>query len=175
VPTSPDPLITGLRLRPAVRVLLADPADRVLMVRWAFPAGDGVWGLPGGGIEPGETHADAVRRELLEEVGLDLPADRHGPCVAHRTHVFDIGGGYDGQEEWIYLARVDAFEPRGRLTDEELAAEGVAEIRWISPVELRALPDESSGEPVTLRAEWVDLTARLLRHGHPVTPVELGG
>jgi 8-oxo-dGTP pyrophosphatase MutT (NUDIX family) len=165
----------GLHLRAAVRVLLADPADRVLLVRWAFPAGGGVWGLPGGGIEPGETHADAVRRELLEEVGLDLPAHRHGPCVAHRTHVFDIGGGYDGQEEWIYLARVDAFEPRGRLTDEELAAEGVAEIRWMRPVELRALPDERSGAPVTLRAEWVDLTARLLRDGHPAAPVELGG
>ena len=164
----------GLCLRPAVRVLLADPTDRVLMVRWAFPAGGGVWGLPGGGIEPGETHADAVRRELLEEVGLDLPADRQGPCVAHRTHVFDIGGGYDGQEEWIYLARVDAFEPRGRLTDEELTAEGVAEIRWIPLRELHNLPDEHSGQPVTLRAEWVDLSARLLRDGHPAAPVELG-
>ncbi|MGN6577537.1 MAG: NUDIX domain-containing protein [Nocardioides sp.] len=174
MPTSPDPLTSGLRLRPAVRVLLADPADRVLMMRWAFPAGGGVWGLPGGGIEPGETHADAVRRELLEEVGLDLPPDRHGPCVAHRTHVFDLGGGYDGQEEWIYLARVEAFEPRGRLTDEELAAEGVAEIRWMTRAELGALPDEHSGAPVTLRAEWLDLTARLLRHGHPAAPVELG-
>ena len=162
-----------LRLRPAVRVLLADPADRVLMVRWAFPDGLGVWGLPGGGIEPGETHADAVRRELREEVGLDLPEDRHGPCVAHRTHAFDIGGGYDGQEEWIYLARVEAFEPRGSLTDDELAAEGVVEVRWMTPAELAALPDEHSGALVTLRAAWVDLAARLLEEGHPASPVEL--
>ncbi len=166
-------MTAGLRLRPAVRVLLADPVDRVLMVRWEFADGQGVWGLPGGGIERGETHADAVRRELLEEVGIDLPASRQGPCVAHRTHVFDIGGGYDGQEEWIYTARVDAFEPRGRLTDDELAAEGVVEVRWMTPTELRALPDEHSGEAVTLRAAWVDLTARLLEHGHPATPVEL--
>ena len=78
----------------------------VLMVRWRF----GLWGLPGGGIEPGESHHDAVRRELREEVGLHL-ADP-GPCVAHRTHVFEMAGGYDGQEEWVYLARVAAFDPR---------------------------------------------------------------
>ncbi len=168
-----DPGTPGPRLRPAVRVLLADRSDRVLMVRFAFPAGGGVWALPGGGIEPGETRADAVRRELLEEVGLDLVPSRQGQCVAHRTHVFDIGGGYDGQEEWIYFARVDAFEPRGRLTDDELAAEGVVEVRWMTLTELRALPDEHSGAAVTLRAAWVDLTARLLALGHPAAPVEL--
>jgi len=86
---------TALNLRPAVRVVLVDPADRVLMVRWRLADGRGVWGVPGGGIEPGESHADAVHRELREEVGLDLP--ECGPCVAHRTHVFDIRGGYDGQ------------------------------------------------------------------------------
>ena len=78
-----------------MRVLLADPADRVLMVRWAFPDG-GVWGLPGGGIEPGETHADAVRRELREEVGLDLPADRREKLIAllnqHLADTFDLYG-----------------------------------------------------------------------------------
>jgi 8-oxo-dGTP pyrophosphatase MutT (NUDIX family) len=164
---------TPLRLRPAVRALLVDPADRVLMVRWAFRDGGGVWGLPGGGIDPGETHAQALRRELLEEVGLDLPHDRHGPCVGHRRHVFDIGGGYDGQEEWFYLARVDAFEPRGALTAEQLVAEGLVEIRWMTPAEVHTLPDETSGEPVFLRAGAAAFTARLVEHGHPDAPVEL--
>ena len=45
-------------LHPAVRVLLVDPADRVLMVRWRLADGRGVWGVPGGGIEPGESHAE---------------------------------------------------------------------------------------------------------------------
>lgn len=161
------------RLRPAVRVLLADPDDRVLMVRWAFRDGGGVWGLPGGGIDPGETHAEALRRELVEEVGLDLPEHRHGPCVGHRRHLLDIGGGYDGQEEWFYLARVDAFEPRGALSPEELAAEGVAEIRWMTLAEVRALPDETSRAPVFLRAGAAELVARLVAHGHPAAPVEL--
>jgi 8-oxo-dGTP pyrophosphatase MutT (NUDIX family) len=127
-----------LRLRPAVRALLADPDDRVLMVRWAFRDGGGVWGLPGGGIDPGETHAQALRRELLEEVGLDLPEHRHGRCVGHRRHLFDIGGGFDGQEEWFYHARVHAFAPRGALSPAQLVAEGLVEIRWMTLDEVRA-------------------------------------
>jgi 8-oxo-dGTP pyrophosphatase MutT (NUDIX family) len=161
------------RLRPAVRALLADPEDRVLMVRWAFRDGSGVWGLPGGGIDPGESHGQALRRELLEEVGLDLPEDRHGPCVGHRRHLFDIGGGYDGQEEWFYLARVEAFAPAGALTAAQLAAEGLVEIRWMTLGEVHALPTETSGAPVFLRAGAAEFTARLVEQGHPAAPVEL--
>jgi len=160
----------ALHLRPAVRVLLVDPEDRVLTCRWILGDGRGVWGVPGGGIDPGETHVDAVRRELREEVGLDLPADRVGPCVGHRVHVFDIGGGYDGQEEWMYLVRVPHFEPRGELSDEELAAEGLVELRWQTVAELRRVPDDG---PVFLRDGVAGFVERMIRGGHPAQPEEL--
>jgi ADP-ribose pyrophosphatase YjhB (NUDIX family) len=59
------------RLRPAARALVLDPDDRVLLVRFSFPWVDyPVWAPPGGGLEPGETAAEGIRRELAEEVGL---------------------------------------------------------------------------------------------------------
>ena len=57
--------------RPAARVLLLDAQDRVLLFR--FDAGDrpAFWATPGGAIDPGESYADAAKRELREETGLD--------------------------------------------------------------------------------------------------------
>jgi 8-oxo-dGTP diphosphatase len=75
--------------------------DRVLMVRERNrgPEGrhDGVefWTLPGGGVEPGESDEDAVRREVREEVGLHVRTLRpvfgfaypSGPSVAYQVEV----------------------------------------------------------------------------------------
>ncbi len=50
-----------------VRALLSDPAGRVALVRHHYVSG---WYLPGGGVDKGESAEAAIRRELLEEVGL---------------------------------------------------------------------------------------------------------
>lgn len=42
----------------------------VLLVRRGRPPAQGLWSLPGGHIEPGETAAEAIARELLEETGI---------------------------------------------------------------------------------------------------------
>lgn len=58
---------SGRLLLPSVTTLVFDEADRVLLVEH----GDtGRWVAPGGGIEPGETPADAAVREMEEETGL---------------------------------------------------------------------------------------------------------
>ena len=44
--------------------------DRLLLCRHEKP-GKEYWLLPGGGVKSGESLADALRRELLEEVGID--------------------------------------------------------------------------------------------------------
>lgn len=50
--------------------VITDGAGRILLVRRGRPPGAGLWSVPGGRVEPGETDADAVTREVREETGL---------------------------------------------------------------------------------------------------------
>jgi G:T/U-mismatch repair DNA glycosylase/ADP-ribose pyrophosphatase YjhB (NUDIX family) len=127
--------LTGLPMRDAVRALVLDPADRILLVRFQ-DARATWWAAPGGGLEPGETDEHALQRELAEECGLH--EYELGPQVWTREHWFNGPILYAGQAERYYLVRTPAFEPVPELTTEQLAAEGVVELRWWSPAELAA-------------------------------------
>jgi ADP-ribose pyrophosphatase YjhB (NUDIX family) len=62
--------VGGFRVR-ATGVLVED--GKVLLVRQQ--TGKREWSLPGGEIQPGETLANAVRRELREETGVEVEID----------------------------------------------------------------------------------------------------
>ena len=55
---------------PCVGAVVRDAAGRLLLVRRANEPGRGLWSVPGGRVEPGETAAEAVVREVAEETGL---------------------------------------------------------------------------------------------------------
>jgi ADP-ribose pyrophosphatase YjhB (NUDIX family) len=71
-----DPLRAPLV--PCVGAVVHDDAGRLLLIRRGHEPGRGLWSLPGGRVEPGETVAEAVEREVLEETGLVV---RAGPTV----------------------------------------------------------------------------------------------
>src|SRR5689334_8079799 len=78
----------GLTL--GVRAVVIDSAGRVFLVKHSYVAG---WHLPGGGVETGETVAEALARELAEEGGIvaRTPPTLHGiffnARVSRRDHV----------------------------------------------------------------------------------------
>ena len=153
-------------MRSAVRAIVLDPADRILLVRFSFE-GREVWACPGGGIEDGEPLEEAISRELDEEIGLTTFT--LGPCVWTREHVIPLfGGRWDGQRERFHLVRSDAFEPKPRFTAEELAAEGMVGMRWWSPAEVRA--SDRTFAPRRLSALLDDLLAA----GPPAAPIDAG-
>lgn len=158
----------SLRIREAVRAVVLAPDPAVLLVRFEFPTAT-VWAPPGGGIEPGESADDALRRELGEEAGLADPDI--GPEVWHRTHIIPfIDGSHDGQHDRYFVVPVAArFTPQPALSWERLRAEYVHEIAWWTPADLAAAGDVLFA-PRTLPR----LVADLVVDGPPTTPIDVG-
>jgi TDG/mug DNA glycosylase family protein len=120
--------------RLAVRALVIDDDDRVLLVQYRRPVGaETWWGTPGGGIDPGETDEQALARELREEIGLH--EFELGPVLFEHVGLFPWARELFRQVNTTYLVRVRQHEPRATI---DLAAEGVVDVRWWSLKELEA-------------------------------------
>ena len=57
---------------PCVGAVVFDEQGRLLMIQRGHDPGAGLWSIPGGRIEPGETDEQALVRELLEETNLQV-------------------------------------------------------------------------------------------------------
>ena len=61
---------------PCVGAVVTDEQGRLLMIKRGHEPGAGLWSIPGGRIEPGETDTEALVREMLEETGLTVEVGR---------------------------------------------------------------------------------------------------
>jgi len=162
--------MSGLRIRQAVRALLITPDQHVLLVRFEFPTRT-VWALPGGGLDDGETHLDALHRELIEEVGLESPVV--GAHVWNREHIIAFEDGlWDGQQDRFYLVEAnERFDPVPALSWEQLRAERLHELRWWHVDEIQAAAtDDVWFAPRELGRHLRNLIAG----GPPTMPVDTG-
>ena len=111
----------GHRPVPGVGVAVVD-GDRILLVRRGRGANAGMWAVPGGKVDYGETLRQAAVREVREETGLEV---RLGPVV----WVGDSFGPGD-PPEWHYTLVDFLAEPAGPAPP--VAADDAAEVRWVT-------------------------------------------
>jgi 8-oxo-dGTP diphosphatase len=164
--------MSSVNLRHAVRAIILDQDDRILLCRFAISKPDGtivVWAAPGGGVETGETLLAALRRELYEEVGLTLDADP--PHVWHQEVIEPAhAAGYDGVINDYFLIRTAFFNPRGALSDDELAAENITGLQWWRPQDIT----DYAGTDLFSPRDLAGPLATLISGGPPDRPMPLG-
>ncbi|NIR28034.1 MAG: NUDIX hydrolase [Gammaproteobacteria bacterium] len=104
--------------------------ENVLLVKRRHPPNQGLWAIPGGAVELGETLQQAAEREILEETGVVIEA---GPPV----HIFDVikRDPDDGVRYHYVIADVTARYVRGEPSPRDDALDA----RWIGAAELDTL------------------------------------
>ena|SRR5690625_1240068 len=110
----------------AASAVMTDGAGRVLLIKRGREPNRGLWSLPGGRVEPGETPQQAVGRETAEETGLRV-------AVGRELWAFQATAP-NGQTYKIhtFAVRVTA----GALRPDDDAADA----RWVDPSEIDLLP-----------------------------------
>ena len=113
-------------LVPCVGAVIKDDTGRLLLVKRGHEPGKGLWSIPGGRVEAGESDAAALVREVREETGL---AVRPGRLIGSVRRAAGDGGVFEIRD---YAAAVSG----GALVPGDDADDAV----WAGPAELGTLP-----------------------------------
>lgn len=154
--------------RPASRVVLIGPANSIFLINASDPADSSKepwWEIPGGGIDPGESSADAAARELLEEGGFDQVSV--GPVVWAQHVQFSFGGFDFDSDEVIHVAWTSQAELKPPAGLEYLEALAFMGSRWWTVEEI-----ESSSSPF-LPPQLPNLVRDLVENRLPNVPIRL--
>lgn len=115
--------------------------DRALIVKRAHEPRKGEWSLPGGLVELGETLAEAAKREIKEETGLDVE-------IGEVIEVFDRVHRQDGRVRYHFVIVDYLCRPIGGTLRPGSDAEAVA---WVKAEEIPAYGVNEFATRVILR------------------------
>lgn len=140
-----------MRIRATVGVVLFDSEGRILLMR---RRDEDTWGIPGGGVEPGESWADAARRECWEETGWRARLDELlGIYSDPATQVHTYPGG----EVRHFLGAVFLATPIER--DGTPDGEAV-ELRWVALAGIDDVPGPVFAPDLPVLRDLLDSTGR---------------
>ncbi|WP_416210297.1 NUDIX hydrolase [Frankia sp. Cr1] len=117
---------------PCVGAIIMDAAGALLLVQRARDPGRGLWSLPGGRVEAGESDTAALVREIREETGLEVTVGR---LVGRVTRPGPGGPGSGGVVYDIadYVCHV--------IGGELQAGDDAADVRWCADLGAMALTE----------------------------------
>ena len=104
--------------------------DRVLLVRRGQPPAKGRWAIPGGSVEIGETLQQAAEREIREETGIRIRANKP-------IYTFDVIER--DESEGIRFHYVITDLSADYVSGELAAGDDAVEARWVSAEEIKTL------------------------------------
>lgn len=154
------------KIRHASRILLVDENDRTFLFKGQDPQNksDVFWCPVGGGIEPGETPEEAIRREVMEETGLvDFNL---GPHIWNREVFLSFNGAFLHAKETWFFSRVTHFDI-DISGFSELERETTLDQRWWTLQELIQTPEHLTPQRLP------ELLAPLLVGDFPEKPLDL--